>query len=310
MEILTDIPKRQFFKDSAVTIGSFDGMHLGHNKLFSELEAQKKNSLKTVVVTFYPNPKSLILGNDFHGHISSKNENIDFMKKFNIDLLCILKFNNHLKQMSANNFLKKVMAAFSPQLFIVGYNHYFGNNREGDLVFLQKKARMFSFYVKEVLEYSHPIEGKISSSIIRNLILEGKVAKASNLLGYNYSLKGKVSKGQGLGRKIGFPTANIVINNDLKVLPKIGVYFIQSEINGELFYGMCNIGVRPTVSSLNKISIEVYFFNLDLSLYGKKLKISFIKFLRDEKQFDNLESLKKQLELDKNKCLEYSINNV
>ena len=310
MEILTDIPTKRFFKDSAITIGSFDGMHLGHSKLFSALESQKKDLLKTVVVTFYPNPKSIILGNDFQGHISSKTENIDFMKKFNIDLLCILKFNSRLKEMSANNFLNKVIKAFNPQLFIVGYNHYFGNNREGDLAFLQKKADMLSFNVKEISEYSHPIEGKVSSSIIRKLILNGEVAKASNILGYNYRLQGKVAKGQGIGRKIGFPTANISLSENLKILPKIGVYFIQSEIDGEVFYGMCNIGVRPTVSSLNEVSIEVYFFNLNFSLYNKILNIDFIKFLRDEKQFDNLESLKKQLELDKNKCLEYSINNV
>ena len=311
MKILTEIPKTELLKESIITIGSFDGAHLGHRELFKKLSEEKeKRGLKTVVVTFFPNPKAFMLKDAFEGHLSSREEKISLLKSFNIDLLYVLKFDENLKNISASNFLKQITNAFNPSVFIVGYNHFFGYKKEGNLAFLKEKQKMFSFEVIQVAEISHPIQGKISSSKIRDLLTQGKIKQANTVLGYKYSLEGKVIKGKGLGKEINFPTANLKININIKLLPKQGVYLIESLIAGKVFLGMCNIGLRPTVSKSNKLSVEVHFFGLNYNLYGKKINISFLSFIRDEALFDNLHSLKKQLELDKNKCLEYSINNV
>ena len=311
MKILTKIPEKEILKESVITIGSFDGLHLGHRELLEQLSEQRKEKgLKTVVVTFFPNPKAFIMKNRFEGHLNSRREKISLLENFNIDLLCILKFDESLKKISASNFLKEIVNAFNPSVFIVGYNHFFGYKKEGDLRFLKARQDLFSFKVIEVAEMLHSIEGKISSSKIRDLLNQGKVEQANAILGYKYSLEGKVIKGNGLGQKINFPTANLKAGKDIKLLPRQGVYFVKSSIGGRTFLGMCNIGFRPTVSKSNKLSVEVHFFDLDCNLYGKKISISLLSFIRDELVFDNLSCLKKQLELDRNKCLEYSINNV
>ena len=310
MRVIEDIPNIEIFKKSAITIGSFDGVHLGHKELFDVLSEKRKDGLKTVVVTFFPNPKAVILKNNFKGHINSKSEKINLLKDFEVDLLCILKFDEQLKQIRASAFLNQINKAFNPSVFVLGYNHFFGHNREGDLEFLKKRQAKYSFSIERVLEKSHPTQGEISSSNIRTLLLRGEVKKANSLLGYSYHIKGQVIKGDGLGKKLNFPTANLQLESSEKMLPKKGVYFIKSKVDNKIFFGMCNIGVRPTISNSNEIRIEVHFFDMNMNLYGKTIKIYLLDFIRSEMLFNNLKSLKKQLELDRNKCLEYSINNV
>ena len=311
MKVFREMPEMEILKESVIAIGSFDGVHLGHMELFEQLLKKKKErKLKAVVITFFPNPKALILKNKFTGHISSKDEKLKLLKSCNIDLLYSLNFNEHLRRISASSFLDQIVRAFNPSCFIVGYNHFFGYRKEGDLEFLMNEREVHSFEVIKVLEKTHPDQGKISSSKIRDFLLKGNIKEANALLGYNYSIGGEVVKGDELGRKIDFPTANLKIEKREKLLPRRGVYMVRSYIDGKSFLGMCNIGVRPTVSNAGKISIEVHFFDLSFEMYGKKIIIEFLTFIRNEIFFKDLRSLKKQLESDKNKCLEYSINNV
>ena len=311
MKILNEIPDFETLKKSVVTIGSFDGVHLGHRELLNKLQNEGMSlNQKTVVVSFFPNPKEILDKDNFKGHLTLEKEKISLIKKFKIDVLCLLRFDSKLKSVSADAFLRQVLKAFNPSLFIVGYNHCFGYKREGDLNFLKRNQKKYSFKVREILEQKDLKERKISSSAIRELISSGEIERANNILGYPYSVTGSVIKGDGLGRKIGFPTANLDVGNKSKLLPLNGVYLVKVLVKEKIFLGMCNVGFRPTVSLKRKLYIEINLFDFDGNLYGSRIKVHFLIFLRKERKFKDIKTLKRQLRLDKNKCLEYSINNV
>ena len=293
--------------DSLLTIGSFDGIHLGHKSLISSLIKSEENS--SVLISFHPGPKSFFMKDHYEGDIISKEEKINMLKNLNIDILCLIKFDKITRNISAEAFLQKIMLAFQPKKIIIGYNHSFGNQKKGDLNFLIKNQSKYNFKVSKIDELTHPDYGSISSTIIRDHIKKGNITIANNLLGHIFSISGRVIKGKAIGRKINFPTANVKFDKE-KILPKIGVYLVYSVISQKKYYGMCNVGYKPTVSSNKSISIEVHFFDTSLYIYGKHIAINFIKFIRNEKNFKNISLLKKQLEDDKNKCLEFCNNNV
>ena len=308
MRIYKEIPNRSILKRAVVSIGSFDGIHLGHQKIINFLKSSSEGGSESVLITFHPTPQHFFLKEKFKGYLSSENEKINLIKEMGIDNLCIINFDSSIKNLSANLFLKKIIKAFSPRLFVVGYDHSFGRNREGDIKFLNEKKKKHSFNTLEISEAIN-LKTKISSSELRVSLESRNLRNVRVALGRFYSLRGRVIKGKGLGRKIGFPTANIVIMED-KMLPGSGVYFIEALIGTGKFKGMCNIGFNPTISSSNKLSIEVHLFNLDENLYNKEIVINFIDFIRREKKFKDVKSLKEQLVADKNKCLEYSLYNV
>lgn len=307
MKILNEIPSKNLFKNSSLTIGSFDGIHLGHQSLIKNLVNIDQN--KSVIISFYPLPKSFFMKETYGGDILLKDEKINILKNLEIDLLCIIKFDEKVRTISSETFLKKLITAFQPKNIIVGYNHFFGHKKEGDLNFLLKNQTKYNFNVIKIDEYKHPKIGQISSTIIRNNIKSGNISSANKLLGYKFTVSGKVVNGKKIGRKIGFPTANLKYDNS-KILPRLGVYFISSEIFGTKYYGMCNIGFKPTVSQNQSISIEIHFFQFEKNIYDKNICIEFISFIREEKTFKNLSLLKKQLNHDMNKCLEFCDNNV
>ena len=290
---------------SALTIGTFDGMHLGHIHLIENmLELSKKNASCSVVITFNPNP-FIVLNNldKSKYHLINNVKRFEILESLGVDYLCEIEFDNKLAQLSAYDFLCNfIINPFNPKDVVIGYDHHFGRGREGNSSFLDKYSSLHNYSLKVVDAYE--IDGNIiSSSLIRSLIQNGDVLKSKKLLGYNYSVRGTVVKGNSIGRKIGFPTANIDIESIEQIFPQNGVYLIKSKINEDYYHGMCNIGYKPTLTSGNEISIEVHFFNYNkFDLYNKKLDIEFVDYVRSERKFENIEDLKLQLSKDRDYC--------
>tara|TARA_Y100000768_G_scaffold388676_1_gene386080 strand:+ start:5409 stop:6344 length:936 start_codon:yes stop_codon:yes gene_type:complete len=296
---------------SALTIGNFDGVHLGHQEILRNLSKKSnKLSLESLVVSFYPSPSCKLNPKKFNGHIDSDVEKIEKLKELKIDKFLIMKFDDKVRRMSADIFLSEIIIKkLNPTVIIVGYDHHFGYKREGDYNFLKKNKSKYGYELFKINE-KFLNNKKISSSIIREMIADCDVNGAAAMLGRPYQLNGKVIAGDGIGKSLGFPTANIEIDN-LKILPGRGVYFVRViNESAQQFYGMCNIGTKPTFKKNKKIYCEVNIFDFNDQIYNSNLKIEFINFIRLEKKFKSISFLKKQLISDKNKCLEYSYNNV
>ncbi len=290
---------------SAVTIGTFDGMHLGHIHLIENMLAlSKKHDSSSVVITFNPNP-FIVLNNldKSKYHLINNMKRFEILESLGVDYLCEIEFDNSLAQLSAYDFLSNfIINPFNPKDIVIGYDHHFGRGREGNTSFLDKYSSLHNYSLKVVEAYKidHDI---ISSSLIRSLIQSGDVLRSKKLLGYNYSLRGTVVKGNSIGREIGFPTANIDVKSIEQIFPQNGVYLIKSKINEDYYGGMCNIGYKPTLTSGEEISIEVHFFNYNkFDLYNKKLDIEFVDYVRSERKFENIEDLKLQLSKDRDYC--------
>ncbi len=311
MKVYKEITKVSFSTPSVLTIGNFDGVHLGHQEILSSvIDRSSELGIDSIVFSFYPSPSYEIHPNKFNGHIDSDIEKIQKLKNLGVDKFIMIKFDESVRKMNADTFLSKVIIRqLNPSVIIVGYDHHFGYKREGDYSFLEQNKSIYGYELIKINE-KFLNNKKISSSIIRETVSKGKVKEACDMLGLPYQLNGDVIKGDGIGSTFGFPTANIKIDN-LKILPKKGVYFVKVTIEDrQTFDGMCNIGTKPTFKKNKKIYCEVNIFDFNEKIYGKKIKIEFIDFIRLEKKFDSIGSLKKQLKKDKNKCLEYSYNNV
>ncbi len=292
-------------EQSIITIGTFDGVHLGHQKIINQLLSEAKRlQYKPILVTFFPHPSHVLSPDNPLKMITSLEERVTLLKKQGLEHIVIKEFTKDFSRKSATTFIKEeLLGKWRMKKLIVGYDHSFGRNQSGDFSSLSKLAKALDFTIERVSAYK--VGAKIiSSSLIRSLLSSGKIMEANIYLGYDFCLFGKVVKGNQLGRKIGFNTANIVLDYPNKIVPKLGVYAVQSTIEGNLFYGMMNIGFRPTVNG-TKQTIEVHYFNLDKNLYDTQLRVVVLKRLRDELKFKNLEALKKQLELDKMAVLSY-----
>ena len=311
MEVYRDISENIVESKSVVTIGNFDGVHLGHQEILKSVKRNAKSLFaSSVVLSFYPSPAMMINPEKFQGHIDLDSEKIDKVAYQKIDKFVLLEFNDKIKNMSAEDFLKNIIIKkLKPVLIIVGYDHRFGFNREGDFKFLENNKSKYGYELLKINEKFLNDE-KLSSSKIRLLLNNRDVNSVSKILGQPFEINGKVSKGRGIGKTIGFPTANIALSH-LKILPGDGVYFVKIyNHDNECHDGMCNIGVNPTISLDSKKTCEVHIFNFNQNIYSETLKIHFIEFIRMEKKFKDINCLKKQLIKDKNKCLEYSYNNV
>ncbi|MGB0776807.1 MAG: bifunctional riboflavin kinase/FAD synthetase [Flavobacteriaceae bacterium] len=298
---------KNFPKDrkSIVTIGTFDGVHIGHQKIIKDLVASAKNEgLCSVVFTFYPHPRMVLSKNSDLKLIQSIEERADQLAQTGLDYLIIHPFDKEFSRMSAFEFVRDVLVEqLHVQKLIIGYDHHFGKNREGNIDQLREYSHIFDFEVEEIPAQDID-DVSVSSTKIRTALEEGEIEKANNYLGHDFSLRGTVIKGNQIGKTLGFPTANLNINNPHKQLPKPGAYIVNSVINGTPYPGMLNIGFRPTIDG-KKQSIEVYFEGLDQDLYGKEIRLNFKRFLREEIRFENLEKLKEQLQKDRNNLLKY-----
>ena len=286
-----------------LTLGTFDGVHKGHQKILKKLKSEaKKDCLKSVVLTFFPHPRT-VLNPDFSLKlINTIEERSSLLEKSGIDILITHPFDKNFSELSPNEFVKNILVEkLNIKKILIGYDHRFGKDRTAGIEDLKRFGLKYGFQVIEIsVEEQNKVS--ISSTKIRNSIAKGNIIKAESYLGYDFSLKGIVIKGNAIGRTLGFPTANLNIKEDYKLIPKKGVYLISTQLDNKIVYGMMNIGVKPTLE-LEKESIEVNLFDWNKNLYGKEIKVSVINYVRNEKKFDSLNDLKKQIKLDKKTCI-------
>ncbi|MEC3905958.1 bifunctional riboflavin kinase/FAD synthetase [Tamlana sp. 2201CG12-4] len=290
---------------TVVTIGTFDGVHIGHQKIIKRLiNTGKQAGLKSVILTFFPHPRMVLQKDSNIKLINTIKERHDILDQLGLDLLLIKTFTHEFSRLSAEDFVKDILVdKINAKKVIIGYDHRFGRNRNADINDLKAFGHTFGFEVEEISAQDIN-DVAVSSTKIRKALAGGEIHKANAYLGYNFMLCGLVAKGKGLGKQLNYPTANIDIEEDYKIIPKQGSYIVRSKINGILIYGMMNIGMNPTVNG-NKQTIEVHFIDFDQDIYGEIIQIELLHRLRDEEKFESVEALKAQLAKDKQTALDY-----
>ena len=298
MKLYNNFNIKKKHKNSIILIGNFDGIHLGHQKLFKLAKMYKKKySLKIGVLTFEPMPKMFFNPNLKNFRLSNLNQKIENLSKFNVDFVIIKKFNRKFSKTKSISFIKETLGKkLNPKFIFVSNNFRFGNKREGDVKQLMRHEKLCNYKIVK----PQPLVIKkriISSSLLRKYLQSGKLNHVNKLLNRNWSIEGKIQKGRQLGKKIGFPTANIDINS--YVLAKPGVYAVKvkKKKSSKYIKGIANLGYRPTFNG-KKILLEVHLFNFSENLYNKYLKVEFLKFIRAEKKFKNVDQLRKQIKVD------------
>jgi len=295
-------------KGTVLTIGTFDGFHIGHQKIINHVidVAQQKN-LKSLVLTFFPHPRMVVQKESDIKLIHTIDERVDILSKTALDSLIIQPFTKEFSRLSAAHFVQEVLVnQLKVKHIIIGYDHRFGKNRTATITDLKQFGELYGFTVEEIT--AQEIEAvSVSSTKIRKALQEGNMEIANAYLGAPFCLTGMVVKGKGNGRKLKFPTANIQIKEDYKLIPKNGVYIAKAQVLGKSYLGMMNIGVNPTLNGVEQ-SIEVHLFNFNADIYHQKIKVEVLKRIRDEQKFQSLEALKKQLETDKQQTLSYFEN--
>ena len=303
MKIFNNIQSYSSEKESVLTIGTFDGVHIGHNKILTKLvEESKKNNLSSLIMTFFPHPRMVLQKSQEIKMIDTIDEKIHLFEKTGVDNLIIQPFDENFSKIRAKEFVEEILVKkLKIKYIIIGYDHRFGKDREASVDDLKKFGLNYMFTVEEIAAQEiHSIA--ISSTKIRNAILKGEIKKCNEYLGRNFMLTGEVVHGDGLGKKINFPTANIKIPETYKIIPKNGVYLVKAIINSEIYFGMMNIGVRPTIGGKNK-SLEIHFFNFKDNIYNKTISVEIICKIRDEEEFSSIDELKIQLKKDEQFCL-------
>jgi len=301
MKVYTNIEEFiEKVKNPIVTTGTFDGVHLGHQKLINRLKnIQKEIDGETVVLTFYPHPRMVLFPDDNELKLlNTIEEKIKLLEKYGINHLIIYPFTKEFSRLTSVEFVRNILVnKIHVKKLVIGYNHQFGRNREGSFEQLQELAPLYGFEVEEIP--AKDIDSiEISSTKIRKALLVGNVVQANQFLGHYYSVTGTVVEGKKIGRTIGYPTANIIVGDKYKLIPADGVYAVKIGHNGTEYDGMLNIGNNPTIKDKGR-SIEVNIFNFDKDIYGEQTTIYFIKRIRDEVKFNGLDELKIQLEKDK-----------
>lgn len=295
-------------RNTVVTIGTFDGVHIGHQKIIQRLnEVEKIKDLTPTILTFFPHPRMVIQKDADIKLINTLEEKEQILKQFGLKNLVVKKFTQEFSRLTAQEFVETILVnQLNAKHVIIGYDHHFGRNRSANIEDLKAFGKQYDFEVEEITAQDIN-DVAVSSTKIRKALLEGDIKTANSFLGYPFIIIGTVEKGKGLGRTINFPTANIAINENYKLIPKQGVYVIKSIINKKTIYGMMNIGVNPTVNGTTE-TIEAHFFNFDTTLYGKTLTIELLERLRDEEKFESLNALKLQLLKDQKNALQFIKN--
>ncbi|WP_378180680.1 bifunctional riboflavin kinase/FAD synthetase [Aquimarina sp. SS2-1] len=283
---------------SVVTIGTFDGVHIGHKKIIERLvEAAKRNNLESVILTFFPHPRMVLQKDTNIKLINTIDERIQILEKTGLDSLVIHPFTKEFSRFTAKEYVEEMLIKkLNVRHVIIGYDHRFGRNRNSNITDLASFGIQNDFTVEEISKQDID-DVAVSSTKIREALLDGNIAKANKYLGYNFMLTGKIIKGKELGRKLEYPTANLYIEEEYKLIPKKGVYIVRSQINNKTYFGMMNIGNNPTVNGKHQ-TIETHFFDASFNLYEKKIQIEMLKRIRDEKKFDSIEALKTAMQDD------------
>lgn len=307
---LHNISEFQKGEKTFVTIGTFDGVHFGHQRILEKLVSDAKRAgKKSILLTFFPHPRMVLQKDSSLELINTIEERKNLLAKTGLDYLIIHPFSKEFSRLTALAFVREILVnQFNVSKLCIGYDHHFGKNREGNITQLQEYSKLYDFDIEEIPAQDID-DVSVSSTKIRKALAEGNVKTANTYLGYPFMLNGNVVNGKQLGGKIGFPTANIDVEEAYKLIPKTGVYVVRSTIKDEIIYGMMNIGKRPTVDGKHQ-TIEVHFFDFNQDLYEQSLTVELLYFLRDEHKFDSVEHLISQLQKDEIQARDFIANSL
>ena len=309
MKIIRSIADFDSSEKTIVTIGTFDGIHIGHKKILKNLiTTAREEGKKSVLLTFFPHPRMVLQKDKTILLLNTLDEKSVLLEKMGLDFLIIHPFSKEFSRLTALEFVRDILVnKLNTSRLIIGYDHHFGKNREGNIHQLKEYSLLYDFKIEEIPAQDID-DVSVSSTKIRKALKEGNLKTANNYLGYYYMLSGTVVNGKKLGGTIGFPTANIEIKEPYKLIPSTGVYIIRTRINGDLYNGIMNIGFNPTVLGKHQ-TIEAHLFDFNENIYGEKIKIEFLNFLREEQKFKSVEELVTQLNIDKENAISFLSNN-
>lgn len=300
MRVFRDLENLPGFANSVVTIGTFDGVHRGHQKLVARINQLAKScGGESIIVTFHPHPRLVINPQDKTLRLlSTIDEKINLLESYGVDNLVIVPFSRDFSEQPAETYVEDFLVKrFQPKYMVIGYDHKFGKDRSGGLPLLQELKGKFNYELEEIP--AQEIDDlTVSSTKIRNALLNAEVKLATDLLGHNYTLSGTVVKGLQNGRKLGYPTANILVNDEYKLIPRTGIYAVKVHYANEVYGGMLSIGYNPTFDG-KEMTVEVNILNFNKDVYGEQLTLEFIDYIRPEKKFDSLDELIKAIDNDK-----------
>ncbi len=295
-------------KISIVTIGTFDGVHIGHQEIIKNLvKNASSNNNKSVILTFFPHPRMVLQKGSDLKLLNTLEEKITLLENTGLDFLIIEPFTKDFSRLTALDFVRDILQQqLGLKKLVIGYDHHFGRNRQGDFEQLKEYGEVYDFEVEEI-----PVQDiqniAVSSTKIRKALDEGNIEKANSYLGYEFMLTGKVIHGKGLGKQWNYPTINIHIEESYKLIPKSGVYVVKTTINNINIFGIMNIGYRPTIDGKNQ-TIEIHLLDFNADLYGENIQVQLVYRLRDEQKFDSIKTLFTQIKLDESKARELIIN--
>ena len=298
MEQLTTTAEFKSNTQSVITIGTFDGVHVGHRAIMQRLvAAAKEQGLVSAVLTFFPHPRMVLQKNSDIKLINTLSEKKQLLEDIGLDYFVVEPFTYEFSRLSALEYVRDILVTqLKAKKIIIGYDHRFGRNRNADIQDLKKYGEQFGFEVEEISAQQLD-EVSVSSTKIRKALAQGDIHTANTYLGYAFTIQGVVTKGKALGRTIGYPTANLHVPQTYKLIPKNGVYVVKALVNNILTYGITSIGTNPTVGGTAK-SIETFFLDTSTDLYGKELQLQFLQHIREEATFKDLESLKQAIQKD------------
>jgi len=307
MRIFEGIESLGEIKNPVVTIGTFDGVHLGHQKIIEQLNLEAaKNGGESVLLTFDPHPRIVLFPENHNVKlIQTLGEKFQVLEKFDLKNVVLVPFTKGFSELSAIDFVEQILIGnLKAKKVVIGYDHQFGRNREGNIQFLKSVSEKYGFEVIEISAKSID-EINISSTKIRDSLLRGDVETAKLFLSRPYEISGSVIRGNQLGRTLGFPTANVKVDSELKLVPANGVYAVRVKIAEKMYFGVMNVGTKPTVNKTEEKSLEVFIFEFKNEIYGKKLTLFFDKQVRNEQKFANLDELKRAISNDEAVCRKY-----
>lgn len=303
MQVHRSIAQLPEFRNAVITIGTFDGVHRGHQKIIDALKAEAARvDGETIIITFHPHPRKIVKPNEHLQLINTLDEKTDLLKKAGIDHLVVVPFTTEFAELSADQYIGQFLVEkFKPASIIIGYDHHFGKGRQGNYQLLEEKASEYRYHLVEIPQHVLN-EITVSSTKIRKAVLESQIDVANQLLGYPFFFEGIVVHGDQLGRTLGYPTANLQYTNDDKIRAGHGVYAVYVEFEGTTYKGMMSIGTRPTLEKSEE-KVEVNIFDFHETIYGKKLVVKVVKFLRGQEKYPSLEAMVQQLHRDKETSL-------